>query len=100
MHTLHLLRHAKSSWGDDEDDHRRTLDKRGREAAAPIGKTLPTVVGDLDLVLFSTALRAREPAAPSAARPRHHGRLGGDLRRDERREPRSWILRTVACRSA
>jgi phosphohistidine phosphatase len=62
MHTLHLLRHAKSSWDDDEDDHRRTLDKRGREAAALIGKTLPKVVGNLDLVLCSTALRARETA--------------------------------------
>ncbi len=62
MHTLHLLRHAKSSWDDDEDDHRRTLDKRGREAAALVGKTLPKVVGDLDLVLCSTALRARETA--------------------------------------
>ena len=59
MHTLHLLRHAKSSWDDDQDDHRRALDKRGREAAALIGKTLPKVVGDLDLVLCSTALRAR-----------------------------------------
>ena len=62
MHTLHLLRHAKSSWDDDEDDHRRTLDKRGREAAALVGKTLPKVAGDLDLVLCSTALRARETA--------------------------------------
>lgn len=62
MHTLHLLRHTKSSWDDDEDDHRRPLDKRGREAAALIGKALPKVVGQLDLVLCSTALRARETA--------------------------------------
>jgi phosphohistidine phosphatase len=62
MHQLHLLRHAKSSWDDDADDHQRPLNRRGREAARLIGETLPKAIGELDLVLCSTALRAREPA--------------------------------------
>ncbi len=62
MHQLHLLRHAKSSWDDDADDHQRPLNRRGREAARLIGETLPKAIGELDLVLCSTALRARETA--------------------------------------
>jgi phosphohistidine phosphatase len=62
MHQLHLLRHAKSSWDDDADDHQRPLNRRGREAARLIGESLPKAIGELDLVLCSTALRARETA--------------------------------------
>lgn len=62
MHQLHLLRHAKSSWDDDADDHARPLNKRGREAARLIGESLPKVIGGLDLVLCSSALRTRETA--------------------------------------
>jgi phosphohistidine phosphatase len=62
MHQLHLLRHAKSSWDDDADDHARPLNKRGREAARLIGESLPRAVGVLDLVLCSSALRARQTA--------------------------------------
>src|SRR6202035_4311243 len=62
MHQLHLLRHAKSSWDDDADDHERPLNRRGREAARLIGESLPAAIGSVDLVLCSTALRARETA--------------------------------------
>ena len=62
MHQLHLLRHAKSSWDDDADDHSRPLNRRGREAARLIGESLPKAVGPLDLVLCSSALRTRETA--------------------------------------
>jgi phosphohistidine phosphatase len=62
MHQLHLLRHAKSSWDDDIDDHARPLNKRGREAARLIGEILPRAIGGLDLVLCSSALRTRETA--------------------------------------
>ena len=62
MHQLHLLRHAKSSWDDDVDDHARPLNRRGREGARLVGDTLPKAIGSLDLVLCSTALRARETA--------------------------------------
>ena len=62
MHRLHLLRHAKSSWDDDIEDSRRPLSKRGRQGTRLIGETLPKAIGALDLVLCSTALRARETA--------------------------------------
>lgn len=62
MHQLHLLRHAKSSWDDDADDHDRPLNRRGREAARAIGENLPKVVSGFDLVLCSSALRTRETA--------------------------------------
>jgi phosphohistidine phosphatase len=62
MHQLHLLRHAKSSWDDDGDDHARPLTRRGREAARLIGDALPKVVDGFDLVLCSSAVRTRETA--------------------------------------
>jgi phosphohistidine phosphatase len=62
MHQLHLLRHAKSTWDDDADDHERPLNKRGRETARLIGESLPKAIGALDLVLCSSALRTRETA--------------------------------------
>ena len=70
MHQLHLLRHAKSSWDDDADDHQRPLNRRGREAARLIGETLPKAIGELDLVLCSTALRARAGIGARRLRPR------------------------------
>jgi phosphohistidine phosphatase len=60
MHMLHLVRHAKSSWKEDVEDHQRPLNKRGREAARRVGRHLPGAVGLLDLVLCSSALRTRE----------------------------------------
>jgi phosphohistidine phosphatase len=68
MHQLHLLRHAKSSWDDDADDHERPLNRRGRDAAALVGETLPKAIGALDLVLCSSALRTRETAELVLAR--------------------------------
>jgi len=74
MHMLHLLRHAKSSWKADVEDHERRLTRRGREAARRIGKHLPGAIGMPDLVLCSSALRTRETLdlvlAEFAARPR------------------------------
>jgi phosphohistidine phosphatase len=60
MHMLHLLRHAKSSWKQDVEDHERRLNRRGREAARRVGRHFPETAGALDLVLCSSALRARE----------------------------------------
>ena len=60
MHRLHLLRHAKSSWKEGGEDHERPLSRRGREAARRIGRRLPEATGALDLVLCSSARRARE----------------------------------------
>jgi phosphohistidine phosphatase len=74
MHTLHLLRHAKSSRKQEVDDYARGLSKRGRDAARRVGKFLPAAVGPLDLVLVSSALRTRQTLdlvlSGFAARPR------------------------------
>jgi phosphohistidine phosphatase len=74
MHMLHLLRHAKSSWKDNVEDHQRGLSRRGREAAHRVGEHLPIAVGPLDLVLASSALRTRQTLdlvlAGYSARPR------------------------------
>jgi phosphohistidine phosphatase len=60
MHKLHLLRHAKSSWKRDVEDHQRRLNRRGREAARRVGRHFPATADALDLILCSSALRARE----------------------------------------
>jgi phosphohistidine phosphatase len=60
MHMLHLLRHAKSSWAEDVEDHERPLNKRGREAARLVGRRLPDAIGAVDLVLCSSAARTRQ----------------------------------------
>lgn len=59
--TLHLLRHAKSSWDvPGQDDHDRVLNSRGRKAAKAMGRFLARE-GPLPVrVLCSTAARARE----------------------------------------
>ncbi|WP_119678198.1 SixA phosphatase family protein [Indioceanicola profundi] len=64
MKTLYLLRHAKSAWDDpDLDDHDRPLAPRGQRAAATMAKYLGERKAGppmLDLVLCSTAVRARQ----------------------------------------
>jgi phosphohistidine phosphatase len=74
MHMLHLLRHAKSSWKNEVEDHERPLNRRGREAARLVGRHFPAVAGGIDLVLCSSAARTRETlelaVAGFAARPR------------------------------
>jgi phosphohistidine phosphatase len=60
MKMLHLLRHAKSSWKEDIEDHERSLSRRGRDAARRIGRHLPATAGTLDLVLCSSAVRTRK----------------------------------------
>jgi phosphohistidine phosphatase len=58
---LFLLRHAKSSWADQAmDDHERPLTSRGRKAADRIGEYLRSNGYLPDLVLCSSAVRARE----------------------------------------
>ncbi len=63
MRTLYLLRHAKSSWEDDAlEDYERPLDERGQRAASVVGALLAQVGARVDLVLCSSAARARETA--------------------------------------
>jgi phosphohistidine phosphatase len=64
MRRLHLLRHAKSSWDDPAlDDHERPLAPRGRKAAQRIAEHARTTGIAPELVLCSTALRARQTLA-------------------------------------
>jgi phosphohistidine phosphatase len=65
MKTLHLLRHAKSSWKDAAlDDHERPLSKRGRETAKMLGRYLRREKIKPDVVVCSSAVRATETLAP------------------------------------
>jgi phosphohistidine phosphatase len=61
MKRLAILRHAKSSWDEpDLDDFNRPLNDRGWKAARRMGKELKHRGMRFDLVLSSTAARARE----------------------------------------
>ena len=61
MRRLMLLRHAKSSWNDaDIDDIDRPLAPRGRKAAPLMGRHISRAGLHPDLVLCSSALRARQ----------------------------------------
>lgn len=61
MKTLFLLRHAKSSWKDpDLADFDRPLNDRGRKAAELVGKYIAQEKLDLDLIIGSPAVRARQ----------------------------------------
>jgi phosphohistidine phosphatase len=61
---LHILRHAKSSWDDpDLADHERPLAPRGKKAAVRIAEHVRTEGITPELVLCSTALRARQTFA-------------------------------------
>ena len=60
MRTLLLLRHAKSSWKDVTlSDHDRPLNGRGKRDAPKMGRLLRTEQLVPDLVICSTAKRAR-----------------------------------------
>jgi phosphohistidine phosphatase len=81
MKTLLLLRHAKSSWDHPElHDHDRPLNKRGNKEAPIVGKYLKE--NDLvpDLILSSTARRARDTARAVLEESGFSGEI--DLRQD------------------
>jgi phosphohistidine phosphatase len=57
------MRHAKSSWKDsDLTDHERPLKKRGKNDAHQMGKLLRSKKIVPDMIICSTAQRARETA--------------------------------------
>ena len=61
MKTVHLLRHAKSDWGNPGlDDHDRPLAPRGRRAALVMGVHYAQQRYRPALVLCSSALRTRQ----------------------------------------
>jgi phosphohistidine phosphatase len=59
---VYLMRHAKSSWKEPLPDHDRPLNKRGKKAAKRIGRELAKRGVGWDLLLVSTARRARATA--------------------------------------
>lgn len=64
MKTLLILRHAKSSWSDTElFDYDRPLNKRGKRDAPRMGKHLRQQGLIPDLILTSSAKRARKTAS-------------------------------------
>jgi len=61
MHQLLLLRHAKSSWDDASlPDRERSLNKRGRRAAAAMREAIRGLGLAPDVILVSPARRTRE----------------------------------------
>jgi len=62
MKRLLVLRHAKSSWKHEVEDHDRPLNKRGERDAPRMGRLLAAEGLPPGLVLCSTAVRARTTA--------------------------------------
>jgi phosphohistidine phosphatase len=61
MKTLHLLRHAKSSWDDPGlDDIERPLNKRGRKACGQMAPMLAAMEVELAYAACSPAIRAQQ----------------------------------------
>lgn len=68
MITLALVRHAKSDWGDPGlDDHDRPLNERGLRDAPRMARRVAESGFRPDVILSSTALRARTTAEAFAA---------------------------------
>jgi phosphohistidine phosphatase len=63
MKTLYVLRHAKSSWeNNDLADFDRPLNERGKTAAPFVGQIMKSNGLEPQLILSSPAVRARETA--------------------------------------
>jgi phosphohistidine phosphatase len=76
MKTLLVLRHAKSSWKDQGlEDHDRPLNKRGRKAAPQMGKLIRDEALVPDLIISSTAVRAKTTAEAVAESSKCRGRI-------------------------
>lgn len=76
MKTLLLMRHAKSSWDDPGTaDHDRPLNHRGKEDAPRMGRWLAEQGLDPDLIVTSTAKRARKTAKLVAETCGYQGEL-------------------------
>jgi len=76
MKTLLIMRHAKSSWKEQElPDHDRPLKKRGRKDIANMAKILKKKALVPDLILSSTAIRAKDTATLMAEKLNFKGPL-------------------------
>lgn len=76
MKTLLILRHAKSSWKDETlPDHERPLNKRGKQSAPLMGELIRREGLLPDLILCSTAKRARQTADLVAEASAYQGEI-------------------------
>jgi phosphohistidine phosphatase len=76
MKTLLIMRHAKSSWKDEEiPDHDRPLTKRGQRNAPRMGRLLREVDQVPDLILSSSAKRAIDTAEAVADQSHYQGEV-------------------------
>lgn len=76
MKTLLLLRHAKSSWKEEGlADHDRPLNKRGKRDAPRMGKLLRKEGLIPDVIVTSTAKRARKTARMVAESSGYSGKI-------------------------
>ncbi|MFT6856581.1 MAG: phosphohistidine phosphatase [Cyclobacteriaceae bacterium] len=62
MKSLYIIRHAKSSWSFDLEDHQRPLGFRGRKDMKKMGLFLSHHIPTPDLIISSTAIRALDTA--------------------------------------
>jgi phosphohistidine phosphatase len=73
---LLILRHAKSSWKEpDLQDHDRPLNKRGKRDAPRMGKLLKELELVPDLIISSTAKRAKGTAKAVVKSSKYKGRI-------------------------
>ncbi|HYZ58367.1 MAG TPA: histidine phosphatase family protein [Nitrososphaeraceae archaeon] len=76
MKTLLILRHAKSSWKEQNlPDHDRPLNKRGKNDAPGMGKLLKDEDLIPDLIISSTAIRAKKTAKLVAKACKYKGKI-------------------------
>jgi phosphohistidine phosphatase len=76
MKTLLLLRHGKSSWKNSTlADHERPLKARGRRDAPKMGRWLAQKTLVPDLMISSTARRARQTAVAVASAAGYEGEI-------------------------
>ena len=76
MKRLLILRHAKSNWKDpDLPDHDRPLNKRGRHDAPLMGKLLKDEDLKPDLIVSSSATRAKKTAELVAKQCKYKGEI-------------------------
>ena len=81
MKTLFLLRHAKSSWVDDNlSDFDRPLNKQGLEIIPRVGENIFDGKFQIDQILSSPAKRAKQ----TAILVREAAQLKADIKYDER----------------
>lgn len=62
MKTLYLVRHAKSSWKHDVDDHKRPLKQRGENDGLLVSKKVKAEVDPPQKIISSDATRALSTA--------------------------------------